>query len=334
MIFRGADRDRATIQTEEVRLTTKPPKDLYDPSHTVALAYPVTSKAHPVLCEIINQGAAILARCEKSVDDSGEAHPPDTHLAVFTALHQLLEALDAANELLRSGRAAGSHPALRSAFEAILTIEFILESRATYRQRAFAYLHAAQRDKIRIWEQHVSGTHARKEFEKAFRRDTSMSSGAPPKYPNAPAAVKRQRALLLKAGWKEAVAEWKRMKKADNRAPEWFRLYNGPRSLLELSERVGRSFQYEILYRKWSRTAHAQDLGRVLGAKDGGPAYSMIPDVRGIDTAFFLAMSFGIGANRTVLKFFRGEEKFFSDWYKREVADIFIALSRGKLRVA
>lgn len=303
---------------------TIPPSNLYDPDHAVADSHALSSVAAPVLREVIAQGAAVLARCEASV---GAKFPPpqDPHLAVLLCLHQELEALDAANELLRIGRAAGAIPSLRSAFESVLSIEFLLADDTE--RRGYAYLVTAQKDRLRLIEQLTPGTERRKHVEALAKRDRFFQS-APPLHPDAPKLLDNHLRLLSRPGWKEAAGAWDARKSAMRGGrPAWYSLNGGPVGLEQLADAVGRPYEYEVLYRGWSNTAHGHDPSRVIRGEDGELGYAMIPDYRGLQTAYTFAIGFGTEAVRRVLLHYRDEEDFFRRWYAEKVSAVFRRLS-------
>jgi hypothetical protein len=89
----------------------------------------------------------------------------------------------------------------------------------------------------------------------------------------------------------------------------------------QLAVEVGRSAQYEILYRGWSLVTHADDIGRLLSNVDGAPAVRPFRSGDGLATAYGFAIGFGLSGMRGVLGVYRAEEltSSFRTWYKDRI---------------
>lgn len=129
----------------------------------------------------------------------------------------------------------------------------------------------------------------------------------------------------------EAKHEYFRVKKQRGGKPKFYQLFGGPNDLEQLARYLGRSGQYAILYRAWSRTSHAGDLRRQLREGDlGSVAIAALRDPSEMLTTYVWAISFGLSGIRKMLEHHRPgeiERGTFRDWYVREVQDVYRALT-------
>ena len=84
--------------------------------------------------------------------------------------------------------------------------------------------------------------------------------------PSAELNIKKQLKILSLPDYQRYDKEYERIKKADKRNPNWYSLFNGPKSIQQLALKVNIPFLYEILYRKWSENVHGTDIisGRIV----------------------------------------------------------------------
>jgi hypothetical protein len=87
----------------------------------------------PLFQELVNYGSNALTRCASS-SNRGE----NEDLAVLNLYRQILGLTDAFEVLVAASCAEPTIPILRSMFETLLGIEYILESKTTYVQRSLS----------------------------------------------------------------------------------------------------------------------------------------------------------------------------------------------------
>jgi hypothetical protein len=103
--------------------------------------------------------------------------------------------------------------------------------------------------------------------------------------------------------------------------PPWYSLFGGPANLRELAIQLGEGADYLVLYRTWSRTAHATDLYRQLTAgSDGVASVRVVRNPLGISTIYQHACVIGIESARIVLEHYRpGEMKQHARWFMTKI---------------
>src|SRR4029450_3946265 len=116
-----------------------------------SVGWDLMSTAVPLLREAVNFGVAILSRC------IGRTTGEDWHLAILVSFRHIIEMADAIQLLLEAPAPYPCRLQLRSAFEALLTVEWIVASESE--RRAYAFLASStQRQLARHWTlRHMEG---------------------------------------------------------------------------------------------------------------------------------------------------------------------------------
>jgi hypothetical protein len=291
-------------------------------------AYAATIReASAALTEIVNYGTQLFARGNAVANDAydrlakADPHLPknpavgDFHLPIqFLYLHGL-ELVDAIQVMLAESVVTPAHMQLRGLFEAMLQLEWIL--REDTARRAFAYQLFDVRERLRFYRSLDSTTQGGKELIAAQKADTLASGMTLAQPVDLQKFIDSLNRLLTKPGYKEAVDEYDRMKKAGKQIPNWFALYDGPQKVQQLARKLGRPLQYEILYRHWSAAVHGAQVGRRVGKNNdihrmraGGTMADVVTH----------AMNFSLTIIQLYLKFYRpGEEEAFGKWYVQHI---------------
>jgi len=89
-----------------------------------------------LLQEVVNYGTNAFIRCLYSAGPEEE----NVHLAPFSLYRQILELTDGTEILISNASPSAAIPLLRSSFEALLALEFILEHIELYQTRSLAWL--------------------------------------------------------------------------------------------------------------------------------------------------------------------------------------------------
>jgi len=215
------------------KMPTQPREDVLYRELSVLQAREANKLATPLLQEVVNFGTDAFVRCI-----SYSAGEENVDLAPFALYRHILELTDGVEVLVANACPVPAIPSLRSAFEALLSLEF-------------------------------------------------------------------------------------------KREPPWYRLYDGPRDLRSLAQHLRRNAQYDVLYRQWSLSAHAQDFSPFLtrGA-DEARAVKGLRDITSAKQVTTFAVTFLIDATRLIIdKFHPGE--LWGNWYFREVRDSYQSIARG-----
>lgn len=298
-------------------MPTNPPPDILDRDLSKAWVRDRIDQASPMIQEVVNHGVAAFMRCSKTARGGNE------HLAILMPYLHLLEMVDGVQILLAEAAPVPAQLQLRSAFEALLTIEYITETDTM--RRAYAYLVGDVRDRIATYRRMDPKTPEGKQMHARIDADESARDMRKPDIPDLDSRIENLETMLKKPHWKEAYGEFRALQRRLKRRPSWHQLYGGPENIELLAVHLKRGGQYEILYRRWSKTAHAADaVQRILTKGErGGAAIRRVRDPSEFDTIVTLAVTFALAATRRILSFYRPGEKW-EQWYVREVRDTFL----------
>ncbi len=288
------------------------------------VARPAIDVAAPLLRQLVDYATNVLVRCESSVAGS-----KDEHAGVFCLYRHVIEMTDGIEVLVRDACPRPGLLLVRSSFEAVLALEYIIE--ANSEQRSLAWLCGHIHERIDVHERMDPDTERGRLFRVAMRADKytrevtmgDFSSSEP---------IARLRALLARQPMLSVEEEYSRCKGRRGK-PEWFRLFDGPANLYELCQHLQHVSIYDVLYRKWSSISHATDYEQFAQADTSGTTFVRpLRDPSGvlndIGEVSVYAANFMLMATRMLLETYRsGEERNFAEWYRDNVR-------AGFLRVA
>lgn len=218
----------------------------------------------PLLQELINNGTNVLIRCATSV--TGEENED---LAAFALYRHILEMTDAFEVLIGESCSTPTEPVLRSTFEALMALEYILESEKDYVSRSLLWLMQYVRSRISLYESFLPTTRKGQQFQAALKRDKSIRNWNQEPINDAQKAIENLEKLLTGPQFSTILAEDTDLSKT-RRKIEWYSLFGGPKNLQELASYLKRDVQYEVLYRQWSKVAHAYDFSNFIGRTMAG----------------------------------------------------------------
>ena len=303
-------------------MPTKPLEAILYRELSQVAAKDIIGIASPLLQELVNYSTNAYARCATSTPRGEE----NEDVAVLMLYLHIIEVTDGVEVLISQSCPLPAIPLIRSSFEAILSLEYILG--ADYVRRSLSWLADYVRKRLALYEHLDPSTTRGKSFQKAFTADRIAHNVALPNPAEARKAMASLQKLLAKPQFQPIEAEFERCKKKDGRRPNWYRLFDGPRNLKELARHLKREAEYEILYRHWSTISHAQDLSRFIArTTEGNLATKGLRDPRQTKEIAPFAASFMLNATRLILGKFRPEENI-AEWYKREVRERFLLTLR------
>lgn len=278
--------------------------------------------ASPLLQEEINYATNAFQRCQEATKGAA----PDEPLPVLVSYYHVIGMTDGIEVLVSQSCAVPSIPLLRSSFEALLTMEYILKEDC--RRRAFAWLVCYVHTRLNLYEMMDTSHQRGKEFLAALAKDgldKYMNFQSPP---NITKAIQNLQSLLGNPNYKIAEDEYQRIKNIRKRPINWYSLFNGPSSLRELSMYLNRWSEYDFLYRYWSNIVHVGDLSHFLTrTKAGSSAFKSIRNHEELAQVAKFAASFILDATRLMLNKYRsGEATSLRRWYISEIRDRYLSL--------
>ena len=244
-------------------------------------------------------------------------------LPVLLFFRHALELIDSISVLIRCGLADPCKILLRCLFETCMYIEYILKDTTGRRAMSFLVCHA--RRKIKSYLQMMPDSPERKEFMAVLKRDSINTHINNVVIDGIPQRIQNLEQLLAKPEYREVVKEYEHIRKNDGRTPEWYRLFEGPQNIKQLSDQLGHSGKYEILYRIWSRATHGLDLidGNISPGPNGLVNFVQIKNPEFAQSATSLGISFALSLFQTMVKFHKPDYNAkVGEWYIREIRQL------------
>jgi hypothetical protein len=305
-------------------MPTEPLRTILDRDLSKALAKQTIELAVPLLRELVNDATYAFARCHDSAKGKEDEDVP----VLFSYLH-IIQMTDAIETLVAEGCTAPAILPLRSSFEALLAIKYILE--ADSKRRASAYMVAYSHRRIRMYKLLDSDTQEGRDFVKDLSTDEALRQiDIAALKQHTKRAMENLGNLIRKERNKNAEAEYQRLKQDRKREPEWYQLFGGPSNLRELAQRLNYRARYDLLYRSWSNLAHAGELSRfITRTRNGEPAINPIRNTGELATTACFAAWIMLEAKKLVLaKFHPGEEASVKRWYLAEIRERYLSLCK------
>lgn len=290
-------------------------KPLLDRKRSVADAQPIIAVACPLLREVINHASWAFRRCDAASDEhAGE----NEDLAPFVLYRHLIELADSAEVLFASACANGAVPVVRAAFEASVSLDYILQT--DYTRRSLAWTCAYLNDRIAMHERLDTRTAAGRAFGTVFSDELNGAELAA--YDAAP-RVSGLRKVLDREQFREVREEHRKWAKKLRRPPDWFQLV-GETSRRTVARAVGRETEYLSFYGEWSGFSHAADAAPYIASSDraGVVAFLGVRSPQQMPYRAFLVVSWLLRATRIMIDHFRPDESLAA-WYQREVREPF-----------
>ena len=300
-------------------MRTDPLESILHRTLSVAQAAPIIEVASPLLQELSNFGSNALIRCATSTK-GGE----NEDVAAMSLYRHILEMTDATEVLLSSSCAYPAIPLIRSSFEALISLDYILKDGMTYVTRSLSWLVGYVNQRIQMYELLDPSTVRGQSFEQAISTDYLVQPIPLPPKADIDSAIANLRSLLASPQFAAIDQDFQNLQQPK----VWYRLYGGPNNLHDLAHRVGRAALYDFLYRHWSRVAHAQDFGPFITATSSGrTTIRPIRDPSEMkNSANFAATIFLVATIAMLNKFRPGED--FSTWYERDVRQRYVQIFR------
>jgi Family of unknown function (DUF5677) len=229
---------------------------------------------------------------------------------------RLIEQIDGVEVLLSQSCVNSAVPILRSAFEAVLSLEYILSSPTTYVERSLAwtcgYLHR------RIQRHRDCDVTTPSGADRMKILATFFSTAAPLFDSSVP--VQRLQSVLDRPQFAALEADFVQRKKQDKRVPDWFSLLGGPANRRELARKLEHEAEYLVLYSDWSDTVHGTNGATYISPGNQPNQLALIALRNPVELAqrAFLAATFMLRGTRLMLRHFRPTESL-KEWYLREI---------------
>lgn len=146
----------------------------------------------------MNFATNAFVRC-LSYSEGGE----NVDLAPFSLHRHVMEMTDAVEVLLSNACPVPAIPILRSSFEAILSLEFIVEDEELYERRSLTWLVSYVRKRLALYEFLLSTSSRGQEFLELIEQDKTIRDFPLPPEEDVEAAIDNLRKLLAREQFEE-----------------------------------------------------------------------------------------------------------------------------------
>jgi hypothetical protein len=295
-------------------MPTKPLETVIYRELQIARAEKFLRVATPLFQELVNYGSNVLIRCASS-----SIHGENEDLAALDLYRNILEMTDAFEVMIAACCATPTVPIIRSSFEALLSLEYILESKTTYVQRSLSWLLVYVHKRIALYEMVLVDSSRGKEFQASIKKDKWIQDLPTLPQDQVHKAIDNLQKLVRRDQFSDIEKEYRTFEKP----PHWYRLFGGPASIQQLAYKLNRHSQYDYLYRNWSTIAHAHDFSKFIAVDSAGESgIRGIRDVGPLQEVSMFAAEIILEATRRMLLEFRPGEDY-ARYYEAEVRDKF-----------
>jgi hypothetical protein len=282
-----------------------------------AQAKPEIELASGVLQELVNFASNALVRCATSTKGQ-----ENEDLALLSLYRHVMEMTDGVEVLISQASVTPGVPLIRSSFEALISMEHIVEDDAQYVARSLAWLVDYVHQRLDLYQLLDRSTTRGQEYQRTLSQDKTIQTIPVLPQEEVTQAIAHLQDLLAKPQFTAIEKDFSQLKGQRT----WYRLYGGPDNIRELSHAVGRGAQYDSLYREWCTVTHGHNFAPFLArTADGQGAIRGIRDPIDLKTVAGFAATFMLGATRVLIGKFRpGEDT--RTWYEREVRSRYLQL--------
>lgn len=201
--------------------------------------------------EMVNFGSHVLG-WDLNRDGSDEDLPSVLFLRNF------LENIDAISVLIKYSSIEPCKILLRTALENVFYLEYILQKDSKNRALAFIVWNTINNNKLLIQADSTSLEY--KELLKKYQNDNLLKNAKPPIIEHTSELIKLGEKIFLLPKFLPIKEEYDNTKRLLRKKPAWYSLFDGPRTIEELANRVQLSALYEVLYRNWSGSIHGTNI--------------------------------------------------------------------------
>jgi len=243
-------------------------KGVLDRDMAVAESRGLIDEWSPYLEELVNYASNLLGRCEKSL--KGVSGTPSALIYLY---YHVIQISDGVHVMCSKGCFAAAYPALRSLWEAVISIEYMLKS--DFEDRSASWMACSHLDGKEYWE--LQDTTSRKGQEVAERKQTDKY------FSNCDLAEKDQNVVQQQIEIYNTMLSrpkfsgiMSKLKKEALRGKKWYSINGGADSVRAMADDLNRLMEYIFLYSKYSAVSHAKDASRMLTIEPGVPSFAPI----------------------------------------------------------
>jgi hypothetical protein len=273
------------------------------------------------LGHFVDRGNDFLIAAVTAVQKRIEGSPCLSHGTILAVCRNLIERIDGIAVLARAGSTLNTYPLLRTTFETLLGLQYMLESDTLNRALAYQVRHAHRSiayatllDPTTAEGQKLRASVAQDDFRHVLA-DTDA---------DADRQIAYWAPMLTSADFCEVENAWQIRTQGDRtRLVEWYSLFDGPPKFWRLAEHLNQKVAWTILYTMWSDVTHGTDAFNHVG-KSQEPGMANLRPARnpeGIEKACGFAVLFATQAAIAILSSYAADAMpDFRERYRSTVA--------------
>ena len=310
-------------------MPTKPIEEIIPRTYDNPKIEEAVGKIADVIDETVNFGSHVFKWHLDSATGGDETVP------ITLLFRHILEIIDSVAINVRHSSTEPCKLLLRGLLESLFGLTYILKNETEKRAMAFMTTYAMQR--LKYSKKLDLSTEQGKQFQKQLNDDplakTVIASVSKSNNP-VKSVIANLEALLKKDNYIDAVKEYERTKKAGQKNPNWYSLYDGPKNMEKLAEHLKLAVLYQVFYRLWSNAVHGTDIivGKISRSSSGHSKVLQIRLPLEIENITSLTISFAYKLYRMFIERYCPDKlSELNKWYKEEIRDMYLKLSRNKI---
>lgn len=267
------------------------------------------------LKEVVNFASIVAKWCAEEIHGGEELAP------LQLSFRHIFELIDAISVLVKYSCIDPCKILLRSVFESVLSVKYILEKDIDIRGRDF--MTCCWHHEINELRKDDPDDPMHKQLLAKKQRDKLMRDAPLPEIP----PYVKERIEILKGHltdpeYIESEREYQHLKNEIGRRPNWYSMHGGPANIEGLADYLELPLEYELLYREWSGLAHGFDI-IINNIEVVDQDISAISQIRLPKDAFDVtkrAMQYGLEIILPFVKYFVPEKiQEAKEWYAKEI---------------
>lgn len=283
-----------------------------------------------VIERAVNFGTHLITWIIKEHGDPVESRT----LVPLTLFRHVIEHADSVAILIRAGSPSPCSPLVRTAFEAMLGLQYMLASDTETRAACYRYCHL--RDELDL----ALSLDRRTPEGKAKHAELSGDVLFPSVAKHEQLAL--QQAGLIRAsiarpcfaGFDEA---WNNARGKSKSLPRWYALFGGPKSIRQLAKHLDHAAMYDFLYRSWSGHTHASSgMKSFERVEQEFGAIKPLRSPEGVEQVATITATLVVSSIRfTVNALLPSQSEDFARWYDKQMRSeaMWLADNIGALKV-
>lgn len=267
----------------------------------------------------------------------GKVHEGDHHIAAFSLFRQSLELLDSISVLIKNSCVLPCKTLLRSLFETMLSLEYMLQSDSANRGRN--YILCWKHEQQGRLKQQLEGDKLKQIFVERLKDDKVLKNMKTPPISDSDIkqAVELKEKIFKSTTYSGAEASFQE-KKARRKGQDprwWFSLNNGPENIYKLAEKLKRPAQYDLLYREWSGYSHGtESMEGTVDFRKGEIGFHQLRNPNNAEFMAFVAITFALTIFQIMLREYSADKiGAYSEWYKSEIRAGYFNTKRKRIIV-